>query len=111
MSPWNTRKGKETDRCELWTQYFKIKGCANVSILCHSEVNSGFFYKTAEEREKLVVAERQFVDEKVKQVIKLKNQVNVPPQAPPRRSLFMLGAVYCRFAMATTGTLLSSTRR
>lgn len=41
-----------------------------------SEVNSGFFYTTAAEREKLVVAERKFVDDRVKQVIKLKNQVS-----------------------------------
>lgn len=41
-----------------------------------SEVNSGFFYATAAEREKLVVAERKFVDDRVKQVIKLKNQVS-----------------------------------
>ena len=39
-------------------------------------MNSGFFYKTAAEREKLVVAERKFVDDKVRQVIKLKNQVS-----------------------------------
>ena len=41
-----------------------------------SEVNSGFFYKTAAERENLVVAERKFVDDRVKQVISLKKQVS-----------------------------------
>jgi T-complex protein 1 subunit zeta len=40
-----------------------------------SEVNSGFFYKTAEEREKLVAAERAFTDEKVKKIIELKKKV------------------------------------
>lgn len=40
-----------------------------------SEVNSGFMYKTAGEREKLVAAERKFTDDKVKEVIKLKNKV------------------------------------
>jgi len=40
-----------------------------------SEVNSGFFYKNAAEREKLVAAERQFVDERVQQVIALKHKV------------------------------------
>jgi len=40
-----------------------------------SEVNSGFFYKSAEEREKLVKAERQFTDDKVQQIIDLKRQV------------------------------------
>jgi len=40
-----------------------------------SEVNSGFFYKTADEREKLVKAERAFCDDKVQQVIDLKRAV------------------------------------
>lgn len=38
-------------------------------------MNSGFYYKTAEEREKLVQAERQFIDERVKKIIALKKQV------------------------------------
>ena len=33
-----------------------------------SEVNSGFFYKSADQREKLVKAERAFCDDKVQQV-------------------------------------------
>merc|ERR1712121_37257 len=37
-----------------------------------SEVNSGFFYKSADEREKLVAAERKFTDDKVRQVIAFK---------------------------------------
>jgi len=40
-----------------------------------SEVNSGFFYKTAEEREKLVAAEREFIEERVKKVIELKRRI------------------------------------
>ena len=40
-----------------------------------SEVNAGFFYKTAEEREKLVRAERKFTDDKVRQVIEFKKKV------------------------------------
>ncbi|XP_071479794.1 T-complex protein 1 subunit zeta-like [Diadema antillarum] len=40
-----------------------------------SEVNAGFFYKSAAEREKLVEAERNFTDEKVKKVIELKRKV------------------------------------
>lgn len=40
-----------------------------------SEVNSGFFYKTAEEREKLVAAERQFIEQRVKKVIELKRKI------------------------------------
>nr|CAB3229005.1 T-complex protein 1 subunit zeta [Phallusia mammillata] len=40
-----------------------------------SEVNAGFFYKSAAEREKLVEAERSFTNDKVNKVIKLKNEV------------------------------------
>lgn len=40
-----------------------------------SEVNSGFFYKTAEEREKFVQAERDFIDQRVKKIIELKRKV------------------------------------
>lgn len=40
-----------------------------------SEVNSGFFYKTAEEREKLVTAERDFIDQRVRKVIALKKKL------------------------------------
>jgi T-complex protein 1 subunit zeta len=40
-----------------------------------SEVNSGFFYSTAEQREKLVESERNFVDSKLKKIVELKNEV------------------------------------
>lgn len=40
-----------------------------------TEVTSGFFYKSAEEREKLVAAEREFIEERVKKVIELKKKV------------------------------------
>lgn len=40
-----------------------------------SEVNSGFFYNSAEQREKMVEAERKFTDDKVKQIIALKRHV------------------------------------
>merc|ERR1712115_641522 len=40
-----------------------------------TEVNSGFFYKSAEEREKLVDAERKFIDDRVKKVIEFKRKV------------------------------------
>jgi len=41
-------------------------------------VNSGFFYKTAEEREKLAIAERDFIEQRVKKVIELKRKVCPP---------------------------------
>lgn len=33
-----------------------------------SEVNSGFFYKSAADREKLVLAEREFIEQRVQAV-------------------------------------------
>ncbi|CAJ2668843.1 unnamed protein product [Trifolium pratense] len=40
-----------------------------------SEINSGFFYSNAEQREAMVIAERRQVDEKVKKIIELKRKV------------------------------------
>lgn len=40
-----------------------------------SEVNSGFFYKSAEEREKLVAAEREFIEKRIAKVIELKKKL------------------------------------
>jgi T-complex protein 1 subunit zeta len=40
-----------------------------------SEVNSGFFYSSAEQREKLVAAERAVVDDKVQRIIDLKRKL------------------------------------
>ncbi|XP_047400443.1 T-complex protein 1 subunit zeta-2 isoform X3 [Sciurus carolinensis] len=40
-----------------------------------TEVNSGFFYKTAEEKEKLVKAERKFIEDRVQKIIDLKEKV------------------------------------
>ncbi|KAL1916369.1 uncharacterized protein VTP21DRAFT_5986 [Calcarisporiella thermophila] len=40
-----------------------------------SEINSGFFYSTAEQREKLVESERKFVDEKVRKIVEFKKSV------------------------------------
>merc|ERR1712077_76546 len=40
-----------------------------------TEVNSGFFYKSAEDREKLVVAERKFIEDRVQKIIELKRKI------------------------------------
>merc|ERR1712083_445418 len=40
-----------------------------------TEVNSGFFYKSAEDREKLVTAERKFIEDRVQKIIELKRKV------------------------------------
>lgn len=41
----------------------------------HSEVNSGFFYSSAEQREKLVESERRFIDARLKKIVELKRHV------------------------------------
>jgi len=49
---------------------------ANVSLEYEkTEVNSGFFYKTAEERDRLVKAERAFIDRRVEKIIALKEKL------------------------------------
>ncbi|EAS36545.1 T-complex protein 1 subunit zeta [Coccidioides immitis RS] len=40
-----------------------------------SEINSGFYYSSAEQRDKLVESERKFVDAKLKKIVELKKQV------------------------------------
>ena len=40
-----------------------------------TEINSGFFYSSAEQREKLVESERRAVDNKVRKIIEFKNLV------------------------------------
>ena len=58
----------------IWSKHFLQ---ILLFFVLYSEVNSGFFYKSAEEREKLVAAERKFTDDKVQKVIELKNKVRV----------------------------------
>lgn len=58
----------------------RLEGCfiltCNISLeYDKSEVNSSFFYSSAEQREKMVSAERAVIDEKVHKVIALKKQV------------------------------------
>lgn len=57
-----------------------LKNCyiltCNVSMEYEkTEVNSGFFYKSAEEREKLVDAERKFIQDRVDKVVEFKKKV------------------------------------
>ncbi|KAH7325030.1 TCP-1/cpn60 chaperonin family-domain-containing protein [Stachybotrys elegans] len=40
-----------------------------------TEINSGFFYSSAEQREKLVESERRFIDAKLKKIVELKKEV------------------------------------
>ena len=58
----------------------KLENCyiltCNVSLEYEkTEVNSSFFWKNAEEREKLVQSERQYTDEKCQKIIQLKRKV------------------------------------
>ncbi len=39
------------------------------------EVNAGFFYKNAEERDRLVASERKFIDDRVQKIVELKRKV------------------------------------
>ncbi|KAL8427399.1 hypothetical protein Efla_006430 [Eimeria flavescens] len=61
----------------------QLKNCyiltCNVSLEYEkSEVNAGFFYSSAEQRDKLVAAERRFTDAKVQKIIDLKRAVCTP---------------------------------
>eukprot|EP01006_Ploeotia_vitrea_P039292 TRINITY_DN66328_c2_g1_i1.p1 TRINITY_DN66328_c2_g1~~TRINITY_DN66328_c2_g1_i1.p1 ORF type:complete len:543 (+),score=364.92 TRINITY_DN66328_c2_g1_i1:112-1740(+) len=65
---------KQASKCHVMT--------LNVSLEYErSEVTSGFFYKNAEEREKMVKAERKYTDDRVQKIIDLKNQVCVGDRA------------------------------
>lgn len=48
---------------------------SSVKLISYSEVNAGFFYKTAERREKFAIAERKFIDDRVEKIIAFKKQV------------------------------------
>merc|ERR1711976_925254 len=59
---------KRLENCHILT--------CNVSMEYEkTEVNSGFFYKSADEREKLVAAERKFIEDRVQKVIEFKKKV------------------------------------
>jgi T-complex protein 1 subunit zeta len=55
-----------------------------------TEVNSGFFYKTSEEREKMVVAERAFITERVMKVIELKKKLCDAPGVEGEKRNFVV---------------------
>jgi len=48
-----------------------------------SEVNSGFYYSNAEEREKMVLAERKWVDDKAKLIVELKRKASLARKSHP----------------------------
>uniref|UniRef100_A0A0D6R2E5 T-complex protein 1 subunit zeta n=1 Tax=Araucaria cunninghamii TaxID=56994 RepID=A0A0D6R2E5_ARACU len=59
---------KRVENCYILT--------CNVSLEYEkSEINAGFFYSNAEQREKMVAAERRQVDEKIQKIIDIKKKV------------------------------------
>jgi len=63
----------------------KLKNChvltCNVSLEYEkSEIASGFYYSSADQREKLIESERKFTDDKVRQVIAFKRKVCKTPE-------------------------------
>lgn len=59
---------KRLENCHILTM--------NVSLEYEkTEINSGFFYSSAEQRDKLVESERRFIDAKLKKIVELKKQV------------------------------------
>lgn len=59
---------KRLENCHILT--------LNVSLEYEkTEINSGFFYSSADQREKLVESERRFIDAKLKKIVELKKEV------------------------------------
>lgn len=63
-----------------------------------SEINAGFFYSNAEQREAMVTAERRSVDERVQKIIELKNKVGLK-LLPPRHMLYSFRYLHVLFLM------------
>lgn len=61
----------------MYTDYASCVFTYLYNAMFNSEVNAGIFYATAEEREKMVKAERKFTDEKVQKIIELKKKVSI----------------------------------
>ena len=58
------------------------------NIFLHSEINAGFFYSNAEQREAMVAVERCQVDQRVRKIIELKDEVKLHVQ-------YILCSCYC----------------
>jgi T-complex protein 1 subunit zeta len=59
---------KSLSKCHILTMNYDLE-------YQKSEVNSGFYYNSAEQREKMVAAERKWVDDRTEQILDLKRQV------------------------------------
>jgi len=65
---------KKLSKCHILTMNYDLE-------YQKSEVNSGFYYNSAEQREKMVAAERKWVDDRTQLVIDLKNKVCKPGES------------------------------
>merc|ERR1719238_919899 len=62
---------KSLKKCHILTMNYDLE-------YQKSEVNSGFYYNSAEQRQSMVAAERKWVDDKTEQILALKRQVCKP---------------------------------
>lgn len=89
---------KHMENCHILT--------CNISLEYEkSEVNSGFFYSSADQREKLVAAERQVTDDRVQKVIDLKRKVRQDTLVKPWHA-----SPCCKHACLASFTLMASLR-
>ncbi|OMO94722.1 Chaperonin Cpn60/TCP-1 [Corchorus olitorius] len=66
---------RRAENCYILTCNVSLEYEKRTNILAFSEINAGFFYSNAEQREAMVAAERRSVDERVRKIIELKNKV------------------------------------
>jgi len=65
---------KSLKKCHILTMNYDLE-------YQKSEVNSGFYYNSAEQREKMVAAERKWVDDRTDMILALKNKVCKPGES------------------------------
>jgi T-complex protein 1 subunit zeta len=75
-----------------------------------SEVTAGFYYKNAEERERMVAAERRFVDDKVKQLVEFAKEVCTPENGATLVVINMKGIDPVSLDMLQKGGILALRR-
>ncbi|CAF1144271.1 unnamed protein product [Adineta steineri] len=68
-------RGVVLDHGDRHTSMPKALKNAFILICFFREVNAGFFYKNAEERDRLVTSERKFIDDRVQKIVELKRKV------------------------------------
>ncbi|KAL0395964.1 UNVERIFIED_CONTAM: T-complex protein 1 subunit zeta 1 [Sesamum calycinum] len=66
---------RRAENCHILTCNVSLEYEKRTDFILSSEINAGFFYSNAEQREAMVAAERRSVDDKVQKIIDLKNKV------------------------------------